>query len=304
MSTELQPRPNLADLVPVVCDRLNSHHSRRVYARHIRDVLDYATYKNPGMGFSRPLVQAWKQDMLARGLSPQTINQALSAARALAYEAEANGWLDSRQAMAIRDIDGIPVRGDRAGMWLTADQALELLCIPDQGTATGQRDWVALVLMLGCGLRREECISVDVSQVQRRDGRCVIVDLVGKGGRLRMVPIPQFAAIPLQAWAQRLYAAYKNPAMSLLPRMRGENPEERISSFTVWNIVKKYAKQIGVENLSPHDLRRSFAKLARAGGSPLEQIQVSLGHSTVATTDRYLGTALDLQKSACDYLGV
>jgi integrase len=52
------------------------------------------------------------------------------------------------------------------------------------------------------------------------------------------------------------------------------------------------------------DLRRTFVKLARSGQAPLEQIQLALGHQNIQTTQRYLGSELDLADAACDRLGI
>jgi len=52
--------------------------------------------------------------------------------------------------------------------------------------------------------------------------------------------------------------------------------------------VKEFAAKIGVSKLAPHDLRRSCARLCRAAGGELEQIQFLLGHVSVRTTERYL----------------
>jgi integrase len=68
--------------------------------------------------------------------------------------------------------------------------------------------------------------------------------------------------------------------------------------------VAMYGKKIGVEKLAPHDLRRTFAKLAHKGRAALEQIQLSLGHASILTTERYLGVRQDLQDAPCDRLGI
>jgi len=57
----------------------------------------------------------------------------------------------------------------------------------------------------------------------------------------------------------------------------------------VWHVVKEFAKEIGVTKLAPRDLRRTCARLRRAAGGELEQIQFLLGHISVQTTERYLG---------------
>ena len=62
----------------------------------------------------------------------------------------------------------------------------------------------------------------------------------------------------------------------------------------VWQLIKPYAEAACVPVIAPHDLRRTCAKLCRAGGGELEQIQLLLGHASVQTTERYLGTKQDL----------
>jgi integrase len=76
-----------------------------------------------------------------------------------------------------------------------------------------------------------------------------------------------------------------------------------LGESAVWGIVKAAAREAGIEGgLAPHDCRRTFAKLARKGGAALEQIQEALGHSSLTTTERYLGHELDLGKVAGDMI--
>jgi integrase len=67
-----------------------------------------------------------------------------------------------------------------------------------------------------------------------------------------------------------------------------------IGEKVVWQMLREYAAEIGIPGLAPHDLRRTCAKLCRAAGGELEQIQMLLGHASVQTTERYLGTKQDL----------
>jgi len=69
---------------------------------------------------------------------------------------------------------------------------------------------------------------------------------------------------------------------------------EALSEKVVWQLIRPYAEMAGVPGIAPHDLRRTCAKLCRAGGGELEQIQMLLGHASVQTTERYLGTKQDL----------
>ena len=78
---------------------------------------------------------------------------------------------------------------------------------------------------------------------------------------------------------------------------------DRIGSEAIAKIVRGYGVDLKVE-ISPHDLRRSYAKLAHRGRAPLEQIQISLGHASIQTTERYLGVKQDLSDAPCDHLGL
>ena len=70
-----------------------------------------------------------------------------------------------------------------AGNWATKPQALGVLGAPDRSTLKGKRDLVLLCLLLGCGLRRGELAQLDCCDIEQREGRWVIIDLVGKHGR-------------------------------------------------------------------------------------------------------------------------
>ena len=81
----------------------------------------------------------------------------------------------------------------RTGNWLTLQQAQRLLAAPDPETTKGLRDRVLLGLLVACGLRRGELAGLEFADVAQREGRWAIVDLVGKHGRVRTVPMPSWA---------------------------------------------------------------------------------------------------------------
>ena len=72
-----------------------------------------------------------------------------------------------------------------------------------QPQAQGVRDRAILAVLLGCGLRRSEIAALTLAHVQQRDGRWVIVDLVGKHHRVRSVPMPNWTRAAIDAWAER-----------------------------------------------------------------------------------------------------
>jgi len=77
-----------------------------------------------------------------------------------------------------------------------------------------------------------------------------------------------------------------------------------MTAQSIFEIVKKYATEIGQKEIAPHDLRRTFAKLAHKGQAAVEQIRLSLGHASIQTTERYLGVQQDLADAPCDRPGL
>jgi site-specific recombinase XerD len=167
-----------------------------------------------------------------------------------------------------------------------------LLSAPDTATVKGLRDRAIIAVLLGCGLRRSEVAALTFAHVQQRDGRWCIVDLVGKHGRARTAPMPNWVEVAIDVW---MSAAQVENGRVFRPVDRAEQVAgEVLSQKVVWQLIKPYAEVAGVPGIAPHDLRRTCAKLCRAGGGELEQIQMLLGHASVQTTERYLGTRQDL----------
>lgn len=77
-----------------------------------------------------------------------------------------------------------------------------------------------------------------------------------------------------------------------------------LSDWAVWSVVEQAAKEIGIERFGAHDLRRTCAKLCRKAGGDLEQIKLLLGHSSIQTTERYLGSEQEIQIAVNDNLGL
>lgn len=286
-----QPTP-WRRLKSLVLDTVSSPITKRVYSRGLDDFFAwYGQEVRPG-GFSKATVMTWRVALEARGLGPVSINQRLTAVRKLAGEAADNGLLAPEMAFGIARIKGVASKGIRTGNWLTVQQAQALLNVPDATTSKGLRDRAVLAVLLGCGLRRSEVAALSMGHVQLRDGRWCIIDLIGKHGRIRTVPMPAWVKVAIGAWTN-FAGITQGPIFRPINRGRrvhGAALREKV----VWQLLQKYATAAGVPGIAPHDLRRTCAKLCRAAGGELEQIQLLLGHASVQTTERYLGTRQDL----------
>jgi site-specific recombinase XerD len=300
MTTELTRRDDWARLTDLVTDSVTSQASKRAYRAALGDFLEwYRLESRPG--FTKAVVNAYRAALVERGLAPSSINVRLSAIRKLAAEAADNGLMAPELAAGVGRVKGVKRLGMRIGNWLTARQAERLVNAPNVVTLKGKRDRAILALMIGAGLRRREVASLTVDHVQQREGRWVLVDIIGKGNRVRSVPIPSWAKVAIDSWLE----AAGITAGRLL---RGVNKGDRLVGESldpqgVFRVVNDYATKLGFR-VAPHDLRRTYAKLAHQGRAALEQIQLSLGHASIQTTERYLGIRQDLHDAPCDHLGL
>ena len=305
-SLEAESALTEAALLALVLDGMTSKHSKRAYGKALTDFFAwirtlYREDKTPN--FSKALVQEYRAALLERGLSASTINLRLSAVRKLARELADNGRLDPAVAAAIERAKGVERRGVRAGNWLLKTQVNELLQAPSATTQKGKRDRAILALLVACGLRRGEVIALTVDQLQQREGRWVIPDLEGKGGRIRTIPLPALVKVRIDEWIE-------SAAITEGRIFRSVNKGDKVigegiaDEKAIWRLVVDYAAQTSLGNLAPHDLRRTCAKLCREAGGNLEQIQLLLGHASVATTERYLGTELELAVAVNDGIGI
>jgi site-specific recombinase XerD len=268
-----------------------SRNSCRAYTRHLKLFLSYLA------ATKLPLNRETVESFMATAPPYAAYNQALSAIKRLAMQAAAHGWIAYETAVQIDSIRTKKRLGQLAGAWLTIDQAKALLAAPDAATVAGKRDLAVLALLIGCGLRREEAAGLSWLQFDKREDRWMLLNIEGKGGRIRTVAVPRWAAEILHNWRHEL------PSTEFGYIVRSFTPQGKIngslSATAIWDIVLAYATKIGVK-CSPHDLRRTYAKLARKGGAPLDVIQKSLGHSSVRTTELY--TASGEEANAGDYL--
>jgi site-specific recombinase XerD len=289
-----------AEIVEMVLNSL-SPGSRRVYRKALDDFFGWheAQGRPP---LSKRAVQGYKRHLEDRGLSPSTINRSLCAIRKLAREAADNALLDPVLAEGIGRVKGVRSEGVRTGNWLTRNQAQALLDAPDASTLKGLRDRALLAVLIGTGLRRTETASLTFAHVQQREGRWAIVDIVGKRGKVRTVPMPSWAKAAIDEWAEAvgIYEGCVFRAMAKGDRVNGA----QMTPQAIRDVVNEYASSLGFDGIAPHDLRRTFAKLAHKGGSGLDQIQLSLGHASIKTTERYLGIEQDLTDAPCDRLGL
>jgi site-specific recombinase XerD len=304
MNTQLATRDDARQAIQLVTDGLTSEHSKRAYGKALSDFFTWQEqHGNPPL--TKALVQEYRQSLTG---SPASINLRMSAIRKLATEAADNGLMDQQIAYGVNRVHGVKSQGVRAGNWLTKNQAQKLLTAPqltdENGTANlkGYRDRAILAVMIGGGLRRSEVAALTFDHIQQCDGRWVIVDIIGKGNRVRTVPVPSWVKLAVDEWAN--LAGLSRGLVFQSIHKGGYIKHESMTPQAIRDVVNCYGQEIGIKELAAHDLRRTFAKLAHKGGAGLDQIQLSLGHASIKTTEKYLGVSQNLTDAPCDHLGL
>jgi integrase len=145
-------------------------------------------------------------------------------------------------------------------------------------------------------------VHLKVEHIQQRDDHWAIIDLVGKGGHVRTVPVHDWVKRRIDEWTctsgtvcGRLFRSINKAGI-----VWGEGLTEKV----VWYVVKNFANNVGIEKIAPHDLRRTCARLCHVAGGELEQIQFLLGHVSVQTTERYLGCKQKIRDAVNDRIGI
>src|SRR6202167_4400161 len=277
--------PDLQQARTEVLVSVRSPESQRSYQHSIDEFVRWYC-SEPRLSFNKTVVTRYRIHLESRQLAPGTINVRLAAVRRLAYEAADSGLLSPELAAAIRRVKGSKKLGVRLGNWLTVREARTLLQLPDEHTLKGKRDRAILAVLLSGGLRRGELTELTLDHLQRRENHWAIVDLIGKAGHIRTVPMPDWVKRTIDDWLSE--ADISQGKLFRCVSRKGTAWGTEITEKVVWHVVKEYAKKLGVTKLAPHDLRRSCARLCHSAGGELEQIQFLLGHVSVQTTEKYL----------------
>ena len=257
--------------------------TRRAYADDVAQVARWAgSLGKAPTDVDYKLLRRWAAMQSHAGLAPRTIARRLAALRALYRVLLEHGEVSGNPADLLpgpklpRDLPDV----------LTSVQVSALLDRIPATTPLELRDRALFEIAYAGGLRAEELVNLDEDSAAF-DRELLRVE--GKGGKTRMVPVGEPALRALGRYLERgrpvlLAAGEGDPALFLSRTGR------RLSTSDVRRRLKVWARQAGVQGaVHPHALRHSFATHLLEGGADLRSIQELLGHSSVSTTQVYLG---------------
>lgn len=150
----------------------------------------------------------------------------------------------------------------------------------------GLRDRAILESLYATGMRVTECTSLDLNQFVTDESGIRMLQVTGKGGKGRLVPLGQHAGKACEDYLVRsrpsLLRDLREPALFL--NARGS----RLTRQSVWQIIKTGCKRAGIDDeLTPHSLRHAFATHMLERGADVRSVQELLGHASVVTTQIY-----------------
>jgi integrase/recombinase XerD len=188
-------------------------------------------------------------------------------------------------------------RAMRVPHTLTEPQVEALLWAPDTSVPLGVRDRAMLELMYASGLRVSELVPLKVLNVSLQEN---VLRVVGKGNKERLVPFGEVASLWLGRYLSEARASLLAGKQTddLFVTHRGTKAGSAMSRVMFWMIVKKYARDAGINSpLSPHTLRHAFATHLLNHGADLRAVQMLLGHADISSTTIYTYVARERLKA-------
>jgi integrase/recombinase XerD len=259
------------------------------YKRDLAKLERWAAQRNRSLPeLTRKDLREWIARLSRDGLAPSSISRAVSAARGFYRFLMLDGHIKQHPA---DDLD-TPQRFAYLPRFLSEQEMELLLAAPDVATDIGVRDRAMLELMYAAGLRVSELVVLKLADVDLNTG---LIVCHGKGSKQRRVPIGKSAI----HWLQRYAGVRANWGHEHKPQFFLQQGKP-LTRQVAWAIIKTLATKAGLQEVSPHTLRHSFATHLLQRGADSRSVQALLGHSDISTTqiythitDRHLRSAYD-----------
>jgi integrase len=246
---------------------------------------------------------AWIRARLAEQYSARTANDMMYALKAVLREAWRLGYIGAEQWMKIDDIDPIKTDNDDldvTGRALTPAEISRLMiaCASDRSIA-GVRDAAVIALGYGLGMRRSEITRLQMKDYDRENGT---ITVHGKGHKTRILPVDNGALDALSDW---LAIRGDEPGKVFWGINKGGNlSSHSLSLRAVHELLEKRAAQAGLDDVTFHDLRRSFITHLLDRGNDVALVAKLAGHSSPTTTLRYDRRRMERRRQAIGSLHV
>lgn len=222
-------------------------------------------------------IQAWIRTLVQSGLAPTSVRRAAAAARNFFRFLLLDGHIktDPTANMTVPNVSRLLPR------FLTQQEVESLLNAPDLTDWRGVRDRALLELLYATGLRVSELLALTSSSIDNNRG---VLVCTGKGGKQRYLPVGRSALYWLSKYTGTLECRARAKTRVMFVNESGKP----LTRQDVWMLLKRYASRLGLERVTPHTLRHSFATHLLQQGADSRSVQSLLGHSDISTTQTYI----------------
>ncbi len=269
----------------------SSDNTLQAYRRDLEKFLDYAAVINVNsfIDVDSDCVSDFKAYLTKKGLSASSVSRTLSSMRSLYQFLISEGICDTNPAKAVHND-----KNEKKEMVVLTSKEVEIiLSQPDTSDIKGMRDKAMLEVLYATGIKVSELIGLNIEDFNSQLSfiRC------GEGDKERFIPIYPIAAKAVSVYlekARKLFVTNTNER-SLFVNVTGD----RMTRQGFWKILKAYVATAGIKKtITPHTLRHSFAAHLLENGADIHDIQTILGHSDIASTQRYAQFLKDKMKNS------
>lgn len=228
------------------------------------------------ISMKRADLRAFVADLTRSGLAPSSVGRTVSAIRGFYKFLLLDGHISEHPAEDL----AAPKKGFYLPKFLTEDQVEDLFAQPDVELAIGKRDRALLEIMYAAGLRVSEAVGLRKGDIDRDAG---VLTCKGKGNKQRKVPVGKSAI----EWIGEYIGVRGELKKGDIDFLFVSSSGGKMNRQSVYEIVRGYAEKAGLEDVSPHTLRHSFATHLIQRGADSRSVQAMLGHADISTTQIY-----------------
>ncbi len=247
------------------------------YERDLSKLKNWAEKNNLNIiNLDKKDLREWLIDLSGANLSENSKRRLISSLRGFYKFLQFDGFIKKNPA---EDLIA-PSKGTYLPKFLNQAEVEQLLHAPDVSTEIGLRDRAILELIYACGLRVSEAVDLRISDVNIDSG---MLTCKGKGSKTRKIPVGKSAV----EWVKSYLALRRKRESLKINNLFVSNQGKPINRQTVFLFIKEYAAKAGLEDVSPHTLRHSFATHLIQNSADIRSVQQLLGHADISTTQIY-----------------
>lgn len=264
----------------------NSRRSIQSQLKKVADIMEWPpdTHEEQFHRVDYQLACEIKVRLTEHGSSAKSINRAISVIRNIVKVGVLMGLVSENQLIqlsAIKHEKAVQHQGNP----FSVKQVRELfLLLSDNNTVLGVRNQAIFALLLGAGLRRSELVALKVQDLALEESKLVVQK--GKGNKRRTAFLPNWCIIHLHAWLERR-ESMKGYLFNPVNKSGRVNLKRGITTESVYQLVRDTAKQLGISNVTPHDMRRTYITRLLEQDIDLNTVRMMAGHEDISTTVIY-----------------